>query len=294
MGGAMTARLLAVAALAALSGCAAPYFAGQTGRVTPRKDVRAALATGYNFASSAADVVRDAKDLVGGVQRVPCPTEDEPDRRCFRREDLEPIVDAAYRFALVSPFSSHSELSARYGLLDRVDAGLHLSPGGWRLDVGLQAFGATDPGVPGWAGSLFVGAARRSTGVVGDVLSLLRGEAKVTDLDALFVSGRQFGEVGHLYVGGRYMLSRWSLDLIPTLPIDYGGVPADAELLGTDQRGVVHQIGAITGGAVGWKRVFVGAELATTYYRGDARVLSRDRRLEGVALMPSVYVYGTY
>jgi hypothetical protein len=36
------------------------------------------------------------------------------------------------------------------------------------------------------------------------------------------------------------------------------------------------------------------AELSTVYYRGDARVFFHDRRLEGIALMPSVYVYGTY
>jgi hypothetical protein len=116
----------------------------------------------------------------------------------------------------------------------------------------------------------------------------------VTDLDAVFVAGRQYGQVAHLYVGGRYMLSRWSLQVTPDLPIAYEGLPADGALLGTDERGVVHQAGAITGGAVGWKGVFLGAELSTVYYRGDARVFFRERRLEGVALMPSVYVYGTY
>ena len=206
----MIARSLPIAALALLCGCAAPYFAGQTGRVTPRKDVRVALATGYNFSSSAADVIWDAEDLVGGVERVACPTEEDPRRRCFRGEDLAPIADAAMRLALVSPFASHSEISVRYGAFDRVDAGFHLSPDGQRLDVGLQAFGPAERDAPGWAGALVVGLGRRSIGTIGDVLELLGGEAALTDVDAVFVSGRQFGQAAQLYVGGRYMLTRWA------------------------------------------------------------------------------------
>jgi hypothetical protein len=292
--GAMAARSLALAALLAVSGCAAPYFAGQTGRVTPKRDFRAALGTGYNVATSAADVVRRAEDLADGVQRVSCPTAEEPERRCFRQEDLDPIVDAAFRFALVSPFAAHSEVSIRFGVLDHVDAGFHLSPDATRLDVGIQAFGPIDPATPGWAGSFFVGASRRSSGTIGDVLELLQGEANVTDFDALFVAGRQFRELAHLYAGARYMASRWSLEIVPSLPIAYEGQPTEDELLGTAESGLVHQVGALTGGAVGWKRVFVGAELSTVYYRGDARVFFHDRRLEGIALMPCVYVYGTY
>lgn len=290
----MTARLVALAALVALSGCAAPYFAGQTGRVTPHKAIRAELGTGYNFATSAADVVRDAKDLSDGVQRVDCTLPNGQTGKCFRKEDLEPIADAAFRFALVSPFASHSEVSGRYGVWKNVDAGFHLAPDAMRFDVGLQAFGPTDARTPGWAGSFFVGVSKRSTGLIGDVLELLQGEAKVTDFDALFVAGRQFKEFAHLYVGGRYMVSRWSLKVVPELPIEYEGLPTQAKLLGTDESGLVHQVGTVTGAAIGWRRVFVGAELATVYYRGDAQVFFKDRRLEGVSLMPSVYVYGTY
>src|SRR5689334_9845595 len=131
-----TMRRLALLTVLAATACAAPSFVGNTGRVAPKRAFRVSLGSGYQVNTQAADVVRDGRDLAKNLQskQTTCPS---GSGSCWSAADVEPVVDAAFRFALVAPLSSHTEVSARYGILDGFDAGLHYGPDSKGADVGF-------------------------------------------------------------------------------------------------------------------------------------------------------------
>jgi hypothetical protein len=282
-------RLLWVALLLA-AGCTAPAFLGQTGRVTPRGSFRAGVGTGYQIATSAGGLVSDAKDLANGVSSRPC--SDDPSKSCYRVEDIRPALRLV-RHALVSPFGSYTELSARYGVARRLDVGLHLGTGARRVDAAWQLAGPADPREDGVATSLLLGYGTRSLSGIGEVVRFVAGGADLTDHEVALVVGRQWRGVAQLFGGVRYLYSDWDLEISPRLPIDYGGGDVREALSGT-HGGTLHHAGAILGGALGWRQVFLGLELDVTWYRGDARVLGEPLGMRGVTFMPAVFLHGWY
>ncbi|BDG06689.1 hypothetical protein [Anaeromyxobacter oryzae] len=288
-------RVLFAASLALLaSGCAAPSFVGQTGRTTPKGSVRFGAGSGYQLSTQAANVVKDGRDAAQTLRSrsSTCPG---GSGQCWSQADVEPVVDAAFRFAVLAPISSHTEISGRYGLADGFDVGLHWGPDSRAIDAGFQVFGPVDPAADGWAGTVLAGYGQRSLGTLGDVIeNVFQGDASLQDWQATFVAGRQWSQMVHAYVGGRYVLTHWKLQVIPDLPIVFDGGEMQKALLGTDSSGNVHQLSAVFGGAVGYKHLFVGAELNLVQTFGSAEVLFRQRDLAGFGVMPAVYVYGQY
>ncbi len=287
-------RLLAIVTLLAASACAAPSFIGNTGRVAPKGAFRAGFGSGYQVNTQAAAIVRDGRELAENLQSkaTACP-DGRPS--CWNAADVEPVVDAAFRFALVAPLSSHTELSARYGFAPGFDGGIHWGPDSKGLDLGWQAFGPRDASAEGWAGTMLVGVGTRDLGTFGDVIeSVLHGEAGLTDMQLAFVAGRQWREIAHTYVGARYTLTRWKVQVIPDLPIVYDGGDTQERLLGTDSSGFVQTTGGVLGAALGYRHVFLGAELNLLYTAGKADVLFKERDLGAFGVMPAVYLYGQY
>lgn len=296
----MRLPLPALAALAALlataSGCTAPAYVGQTGRVTPKGSFRASFGSGYQVNTTAADLVRDGRDLARQLdsKRVACPdTTLAPE--CWNVADVRPVVNAAYRFATVAPLSSNTQFGVRYGLASGVDVGLRYGPGNKGADLGLQLFGPREASQAGWAGSLFAGYGKRDLGTLGDVIeSVFQGEASLTDYQVAVVAGRQYGEAAHLYLGGRWLVTRWKVQVLPDIPIIFDGGEVQRELLGTDPSGTIHQLGAVLGGAVGYRHLWLGAELNLLQSFGHARILGEEQTLSGLGVMPAVYLYGQY
>jgi hypothetical protein len=278
------------------TGCAAPSFVAHTGRTTPKGSVRLTAGSGYQVNTSAAAVVRHGRDLAEGLRakEVDCPGTSEG--RCWNAEDVRPIADAGFLFALVAPLSVNTQVAGRYGFANGFDAGLRWGPGTKGLDVGWAAFGPRDAASDGWAGSLLAGWGTRDLGTLGDAIEkVIRGKAGLTDYSLTFVAGRQWSEIAHLYAGGRYILTRWELRVLPDLPIFF---PESGEvqksLRGTDASGSVHHVGAVLGGALGYKRVFLGAEVNLLQTFGHAEVLFEEKSFSGFGVMPAVYVYGQY
>ena len=287
----------AVIGLLASSACAAPSFVGNTGRVAPKGAFRASIGSGYQVNTQAAEVVRDGRNLAENLRSksTACPSGSGTSGQCWSASDVEPVVDAAFRFALVAPLSSHTELSARYGFAPAFDAGVHYGPDSKGIDLGWQAFGPADPAEQGWAGTLLVGAGTRDLGTFGDVIeNVLHGEAGLTDYQLAFVAGRQWREFAHTYVGARYTLTHWKVQVLPDLPIVFDGGEVQQKLLGTDSSGNVHTMGGVFGGALGYKHVFLGAELNLLYTVGKANVMFKERDLAAFGVMPAVYLYGQY
>jgi hypothetical protein len=281
--------------LVAASGCAAPAFVGHTGRATPKGSFRVEVGSGYQLSTQAAQVVRDGRDAAETLRARTMECPDGSPGGCWSVADVEPVVDAAFRLAVLAPISSHTEISGRYGVLEHLDVGAHYGPDSWALDLGYQVFGPTEPAAEGWAGTVLAGYGKRSLGTFGDVIeSVFHGEASLQDFQATFVAGRQWREIAHFYTGGRYTLTRWKLQVLPDLPIVFDGGEQQKALLGTDASGSVHQVSAVFGGALGYKHVFVGAELNLVETFGSAEVLFERRDLSGFGVMPAVYLYGQY
>ena len=292
-------RFVLPAALAAallVAGCAAPNYLGQTGRVTPARSVRASFGAGYQINTSAADVVRSGRRLAETLRarEVAC-VDPSQGANCWNVADVKPVVDAAYRFALVAPLASTMQLQAHYGVVDRLEVGGRLGSGNKGLDAGWQFFGPTDRAEPGWAGTVTAGWGTRDMGTLGDIIeTVLQGKASLTDWQASVIFGRQFGEFGHFFVGPRYIMSRWELQVLPDLPIIYDGARQQKALLGTDASGTIHHLGATIGGAVGYKYVFVGAELNLLQSIGSAQLLYDQKKFNSLGVMPAVYLTGQY
>ncbi|HSD21169.1 MAG TPA: hypothetical protein VLC54_14080 [Anaeromyxobacter sp.] len=287
-------RPLAILALLVASACAAPGFVGNTGRVAPKGAFRVEMGSGYQVNTQAAEIVRDGRELAENLRSksTSCSAEGG---LCWSAADVEPVVDAAFRFALVAPLSSHTEVSGRYGFAPGLDGGIHWGPDSKGLDLGWQAFGPRDAREEGWAGTLLVGAGTRKLGTLGDVIeSVLHGDAGLTDYQLAFVAGRQWREIAHTYVGARYTLTRWKVQVIPDLPIIYDGAEGQKKLLGTDASGLVHTTGGVFGAALGYRHVFVGAELNLLYTAGKADVLFEERDFGAWGVMPAMYLYGQY
>lgn len=288
-------RIATLLLVVSAAGCAAPSFVGHTGRTTPKRSFRVTAGSGYQVNTSAADVVRDGRDLAEGLRakEVDCPN--LADGKCWNLDDVRPVADAGFRFALVAPLSVNTQIAGRYGFANGFDAGVRWGPGTKGLDVGWQAFGPRDATSDGWAGSLLAGWGTRDLGTLGDAIEgVLKGKAGLTDYSLTFVAGRQWSQIAHFYGGGRYILTRWEVQVVPDLPIVFDGAEAQKEFLGTDASGTVHHVGGVVGGALGYKRVFLGAELNFLQTFGHAEVLFEDKSFSGFGVMPAVYVYAQY
>jgi len=285
-------RSLPLPALALLvAGCAAPSYVGQTGRVTPRHGFRGSVGAGYQLSTGAAEVVRDGRDLAKTLdeKRRACP--DLSAAACWDVGDVEPVVDAAYRFALAAPLSASTEVGLRFGFASGFDAGVRYGPAVKGLDVGWQLHGPRDTS-DGWAGTLLVGVSSRKLGALGAAVEdVLQGDAKLTDWSATYVAGWQWRQIAHVYLGGRVIRSSWKLQVVPDLPIIYDGGEVQARLLGTDATGSLAHWGGFGGVALGYRRIWIGAELSLLWTSGRARVLFEDRSLSGLGVMPSVFLF---
>ena len=198
--------------------------------------------------------------------------------------DVEPVVDAAYRFALAAPLSASTEVGLRYGFASGFDAGLRWGPAVKGLDVGWQLHGPRDAS-DGWAGTLLLGWSSRKLGALGTAIEdVFQGDASLTDYTLTYVTGWEYREIAHVYLGGRFIASRWKAQIVPDIPIVYDGGEIQAKFLGTDASGGLKHWGGFGGVALGYKRVWIGAELSLLWTSGSARIMFEDR---SVSVIPN-------
>ena len=277
--------IIASACLAIGVGCAPMLSTQRPAEVLEQGDVHlglglgvnvpiSALARAYDGAQSAATAVASGEEL--GQQQI----EDTLEASLLlATNSLLPTWDLQAAYGLWSGRAeldvrfTHSalRLGARFQVLDRAQAGVDLTLGaGFTTYQSVQGLG------------------------VLELVDMASSELWSVDLPVLFGWG---GEFGHLWVGSKVVWSRQAFEL----RVDTGRLPLDATS-GTSPRELASlegdsvYVGGVIGGCLGYRYVWVSAELtvmrvvgSTSYHLGtDDMQLSGELDTGGWVVVPGV------
>ncbi|ALW83638.1 hypothetical protein AUC43_00050 [Hymenobacter sedentarius] len=287
------AAALAVATLLMDTSCTAPRAIVATGKVTPQGEFRVGYNQGFNIAtaplSKAGAAVRDAattaanKDTVGYGGSV---------------KNLQ----AAALAYILDPVQPTADLSIRYGILPRLDAGYKYAFGSHVFDAQFQLLGPTGspehPGAGAASGTTYASiglqfATQRaklpSIPFLGDINSVLNFKATRNDLLVPLIFSQSFGpeeEIGAISYGVVYAHS-W---------VNYGFAP-DNVYLNTqkipalpNQSRDFSSYGAFLNVKLGYRYVYVIPAVSIFYQNyGDYALLNgASTSLSGVTFVPSL------
>ncbi|MCC3153836.1 hypothetical protein Q3A66_12985 [Hymenobacter sp. BT770] len=287
------AAALAAATLLLATSCTAPRAIVATGKVTPQGEFRVGYNQGFNIAtaplSKAGAAVRDAattaanKDTVGYGGSV---------------KNLQ----AAALAYILDPVQPTADLSIRYGILPRLDAGYKYAFGSHVFDAQFQLLGPTgspeNPGAGAASGTTYASiglqfATQRaklpSIPFLGDINSVLNFKATRNDLLVPLIFSQSFGpeeEIGAISYGVVYAHS-W---------VNYGFAP-DNVYLNTqkipalpNQSRDFSSYGAFLNVKLGYRYVYVIPAVSIFYqnYGEYALLNGASTSLSGVTFVPSL------
>ncbi len=204
----VTRRLPALLALLAASACTAPRAIVATGKVTPQGEFRAGFNQGFNVASSplskAGSAVREAAREAASEDKVDY-------------SDLTTQLQAAALAYVLDPVQPTADLSIRYGIVPRLDAGYKYAFGSHVFDTQFQLLGPTgspeNPGAGAASGTTYASvglqfATQRAKlpnlPFLDDINSLLNFRATRRDLLVPLIFSQSFGpeeEIGAISYG---------------------------------------------------------------------------------------------
>ena len=256
----------AIVLLVLSSGCATALSTTQPAETLHAGEIHVGVSTDVSIPASRIVDAVDAADDVGRKYV------NDPDYVPTEAEKRQ-LFDAAVGLA-VAGIGPLTDFHARYGILDWLDAGVRYTGVGLHLETKLQFLGDRD----GWQGSFTAGYVHHLfKGLVFDVLDFVAVDdfaRSDVQLGALF--GTRLGGFGHFWVGPKYVFGHVSLDT--TLQnVD--------ETLSVSEN--LHYLGAVTGLAVGYKAVFVFAELTAMNLWASPTILGQETDIGGLVLMPS-------
>lgn len=196
---------------------------------------------------------------------------------------------------MVAPPGVNPELMVRVGVVDRVDVGLRYSGISLRADAkvlllhgGGEQEGRMEVGQRSYDVALGLGVARHFfSSPVLDVLEIVQmGDFSRYDLEVPLYVSADFGDIFKLYGAPKYVYSRTRLD---ERLVDYSqqGAPVtgfDAALPATVNS---HFVGSTVGMALGYRYVYVFAELTGGYVICNPTLFGAERKLGGVTFFPS-------
>lgn len=132
------ARLAALALLATSAACTAPRGITTSGKVTPQGEFRVAYNQSFNVATAplakAGSAVREAASTLG--------TQAAEGQKVNYSDAVSQVQTAALAY-LVDPVQPASDLSIRYGIVPRLDAGYKYAFGSHVFDAAYQLLGPT-------------------------------------------------------------------------------------------------------------------------------------------------------
>lgn len=269
----MPLRLLVLSLLA--TGCATSLGATHTARTLPKGKFEVTAHAGI---LAPIGVIKEALDAGEKVAEQMAPggsgtVEVDP-------ETLKALTVAAAA-VIAGPPSPVTEFSLRYGLLERVEVGGRYSGPALRLESHVQL--AKDGPLDVVGG---IGVARHTFdgGLLGLLGKLKLAEFKRTDLDIVVLAGRE-NEYGAFWFGPKAVYSAYASE---GLAFDdralalAGGVDPGIDL------GSSLLVGGVIGARLGFKHVWLSAELGIYGSRYSPTVLNETVDLGGLVVYPTI------
>jgi hypothetical protein len=238
------------------SGCAASLSSFQPAHVGPRHQARVTVGEDLSIPTGTID---NAIDLARGLSRA-------AQSRTLSEDEKLQLFEAGVRIALAPPaFDQH--VAASYNFADAWEVSLRYAGGGLRVGSRHQFFTQEHDGVDLSAG---LGIARYSYGFgltdLVDVLDI--GGVERWNLDLPLVMGWH-NRFFRVWGGPRLAFMHHRTDIVLHVPGTAGNV-AKEEIARSSGTGVFW--GAQLGGAVGYRWVFLAAELTVVRLSADANL----------------------
>lgn len=191
-------------------------------------------------------------------------------------EDQRRMLGAAVGLALSSP-GVNPDLMLRVGILRNLDAGLRWSGLAAHLDAKYRFLGGEEPN--DFQGAVSVGVSKALySGLVFDVLEKLDiDDYSRWNVEVPVIFGKRLGDVGHVWFGPKYVLSRYSVDASLQ---NVGVVPTTS--------GTFHHLAGFVGAGVGYKHVFLFGELTIAKMWAKPEIFGEKVDLGGIVVVPAV------
>ena len=279
--------------LLAAASCTAPRAIVATGKVTPQGEFRVGYNQGLNLASApiakASSAVKEAASQAASQQKVDY-------------TDATTQLQAAALAYVLDPVQTTADLSVRYGIVPRLDAGFKYAFGSYVFDTQYQFLGPTgtpeNPGPGAATGTTYgsVGlqfATQRaklpSLPFLSDINSVLNLRATRNDLLIPLIFSNSFGpeeEIGAISYGLVYAHSWVSYGFAPE-KIFNGSVKVP-EL--PTQRRNFSSFGGFLNLKIGYRYFYVVPAVSVFYQNyGDFALLNnQSTSLSGVTVVPSI------
>ena len=286
-------RALFVLGLALLCACSAPIHIAQPVEVPTAGTWQVGLGLGASTSSGALDLLDQAESSGKDLAKSQWQCKDTQNRSdCLPAFRLRDGLRAAYGAGLAGLLDVNAEVSGLYGFGHGLAAGARLASSGQRVDVLWQFLGT--PGSTGWLGTALVGYSHTTGGPpsvlakVTELLQIPEGSRHSLHLGAQF--GRRIGSIGWWQVGPHYLLSRHAYSLTPEVPIleDVAGQIVEGVLPNTDTKGWSHHVGGTVGLWLGYKMVYVGAELAVSNVMATTTILGKSESFSLIQVSPNL------
>ncbi len=266
------------------AGCATPMSTFQTGRTTPPLKFQAVTGVGVNVSSSFIGAVIDNAETAADKARQAIDTGKTPELSEGEQRDL---MRGAFAYSLMGPTPLY-EIGLRFGILDRWDVGVAFTTAGFRFETKVQLLRENtsrqkDPGRVPVDLAIGLQVIHQSFDIpipdtFKDIFQI--DDFSRTDLTLPVVVSRNFGKFGFVYGGPKFVYSFLSADVLEKLSTVAGRTVAATRDMWS--------VGGVVGGGVGYKYVFLMAELNVLYYSYKPTLLDTDVDLSGVNIYPAV------
>jgi hypothetical protein len=191
-------------------------------------------------------------------------------------QDRRDLMKAAAGLALNAP-GVNLDLMGRYGVFNPVDIGLRYSTTGVHGDIKAQFLGKGDGTT--WDGSVSVGYSRQLyKGAIFDTLEYVKiDDFSRNNLEVPILFGKRFGEWGFVWMGPKYIFSRYHVD-----------VKLQNVQLTDKTDGSIHYVGGFAGVGLGYKWFHLFGELTAMYMFARPIILGQQTNIGGLLIAPSV------
>ena len=287
------AVLLAAASLLLATSCTAPRAIVATGKVTPQGEFRVGYNQGFNVATSSLSKVGSAVKEAA--------TQAASQDRVDYTETTTRLQAAALAYVL-DPVQPTADLSIRYGIVPRLDAGYKYAFGSHVFDTQFQLLGPTgspeNPGAGAASGTTYASiglqfatqrAGLPSIPFLSDINSVLNFRANRNDLLVPLTFSQSFGpeeEIGAISYGLVYARSWVSYGFAPEKI--YNGAVRVPEL--PQQSRSFSSFGGFVNLKLGYRYFYVIPAVSLFYqnYGSYALLNGQSTSLSGITVVPSL------